>query len=57
MKVIEGNFRSSTEDLQQLLNDIEQCILSLPESTSIVSVIGVLEVVKSNLIAGLATDE
>ena len=57
MKVIEGNFRSPVEDLQQLLVDIEQSISMLPLNTPIVSIIGVLEVVKVNLISQLDNNE
>jgi hypothetical protein len=57
MEVIQGEFRSPQEDLQGLLEDLTLMIeLALP-TTNIISIIGVLEILKANLIADLEVDE
>jgi hypothetical protein len=57
MEVIKGDFRAPQEDLQGLLEDLTTIIELMPQTTSIVSIIGVLEVIKLNLMMGLTTDE
>jgi hypothetical protein len=50
MKVIEGNFRGSHASLRDLYDGIFELIDELPPETSIVSVVGILELIKLNLL-------
>mgnify|MGYP000567738639 CR=1 FL=1 len=58
MEVIQGDFKPPVEDLQALLEDLTMVIDLMPPTTSIISIIGVLEILKMNLIAdGLANED
>jgi len=57
MEVIQGDFRPPMEDLQGLLEDLTMIIDLMPPTTSIISIIGVLEILKMNLLLDLNTDE
>jgi hypothetical protein len=56
MKVIHGDFRNQEDDLQTLMDNIHLSIELLPDSTPLVSVIGVLEIVKANILSQLDND-
>ena len=57
MEVIQGDFKPPVEDLQALLEDLTLVIESMPPTTSIISIIGVLEILKMNLLMDLDVDE
>lgn len=57
MEVIKGEFKQPQEDLQGLLEDLTLMIeLALP-TTNVISVIGVLEILKMNLLMDGLADE
>jgi hypothetical protein len=56
MKVIHGDFHNQEDDLQTLMDNIHLSIELLPDSTPLVSVIGVLEIVKANILSQLDND-
>jgi hypothetical protein len=57
MEIIQGDFKPPQEDLQGLLEDLTLVIASMPTTTSIISIIGVLEILKMNLLMDLEIDE
>jgi hypothetical protein len=57
MEVIQGDFKPPVEDLQALLEDLTMIIELMPPTTSIISIIGVLEILKMNLLMDGLADE
>jgi hypothetical protein len=57
MEVIQGDFKPPEENLQILLEDLTTLIEMTLPSTNIISIIGVLEILKMNLLLGANTDE
>ena len=54
MNVIEGNFsRANSETLQIFLDNVEDLIEQMPPDTHIAGIMGVLEIIKMNLLLRL----